>query len=195
MAEKSSPGTRQTDGKNLVFFINSYLYLPFFRLITYFMIFGIVSEMTAVSGVCLIYPTKQYFRGLKKDLCYVYFSMCTLQPACIHYFVSFPCCFHRLINFKDTKTKCRHIKKWTCIKGLCGRCLSEFIDWRYSQSCWYFRPIFVNYCPFNLLSGSPAPTPPPVPLPSVNVQYIQTVCDWEGLGCVESGWRPYSAWG
>jgi hypothetical protein len=25
-------------------------------------------------------------------------------------------------------------------KGLCGRCLSEFTDWRYSQSCWYFDP-------------------------------------------------------
>jgi hypothetical protein len=43
MAEKSSPGTRQTDGKNLVWFgeikrrlakyINAYLYLPFFLLI------------------------------------------------------------------------------------------------------------------------------------------------------------------
>jgi hypothetical protein len=31
-------------------------------------------------------------------------------------------------------------------------CLIEFI-WRYSQSCWYFRPIIVNYCPSNLLSG------------------------------------------
>ncbi len=46
------------------------------------------------------------------------------------------------------------------VKGLCGRCLLEFIDWRYSQSCWYFRPRFVNYWPSNLLSGSP---PPPCP--------------------------------
>jgi hypothetical protein len=23
-------------------------------------------------------------------------------------------------------------------------CLIELIDWRYSQSCWYFRPLFVN---------------------------------------------------
>jgi hypothetical protein len=34
---------------------------------------------------------------------------------------------HRLNNYKDTK--CRLY--W---------CLIEFIDWRYSQSCWYFRP-------------------------------------------------------
>jgi hypothetical protein len=43
MGEKSSPGTRKTDGKNLVWFgeiarklgqiINAYLYLPFFLLI------------------------------------------------------------------------------------------------------------------------------------------------------------------
>jgi hypothetical protein len=34
---------------------------------------------------------------------------------------------HELINYKDTKTKCRVY--W---------CLIEFIDWRYSQSCWHF---------------------------------------------------------
>jgi hypothetical protein len=32
-------------------------------------------------------------------------------------------------------------------------CLSEFKDWRYSQSCWYFSTGFVNYCPANLLTG------------------------------------------
>ncbi len=45
-------------------------------------------------------------------------------------------------------------KKLTCTQGLCGRCLSECIDWRYSQSCWYFRPSFENCCPSILLSGS-----------------------------------------
>jgi hypothetical protein len=50
-----------------------------------------------------------------------------------------------LINYEDTKTKCRLY--W---------CLIEFIDWRYSQSCWNFRPCFVNYSPSNLLSGSPS---------------------------------------
>ncbi len=53
---------------------------------------------------------------------------------------------HRLINYIDTKAKYRHLKYWT-VKGLCGRCLSEFVDWRYSQSCWYFRTSFVNCCP------------------------------------------------
>ncbi len=36
---------------------------------------------------------------------------------------------HGLINYKDTTTKCRLY--W---------CLIEFIDWRYSRSCWYFDP-------------------------------------------------------
>ncbi len=54
---------------------------------------------------------------------------------------------HGLINFKDTRTKCR-LNWW----------LIEFIDWWYSQSCWYFRPSFVNCCPSNLLSGSHPPT-------------------------------------
>ncbi len=60
---------------------------------------------------------------------------------------------HELINCKDTKTKCRLY--W---------CFIEFIDWRYSQSCWYFRPSFVNYCPSNLLSAS---------IYSCNATYVQ----------------------
>ncbi len=76
---------------------------------------------------------------------------------------------HGLINYKNTKTKCRIY--WGLI---------EFIDWRYSHSCWHFRPSFVNCCPSNLLSSSPFTSPPP--LPCVKVQYIQTVCGWEGVG-------------
>ncbi len=52
----------------------------------------------------------------------------------------------------------RHQSKMSSsIKELCGRCSSEFVDCRYSQSCWYFRPSFVNCCPTNLLSGSTLP--------------------------------------
>ncbi len=67
---------------------------------------------------------------------------------------------HGLINYKDAKAKCCHLKTWH-IEGLCGRWLSEYVEWRYSKSCWYFRPSFVNYCPTNLLSGL-IPPPPPV---------------------------------
>jgi hypothetical protein len=55
-----------------------------------------------------------------------------------------------------------------------------FINRRHSQSCWYFRPSCVNYCPSNLLSGSSPP------LPKVKVQYIQTVYGWEAGGEVLS---------
>jgi hypothetical protein len=60
---------------------------------------------------------------------------------------------HGLINYKDTKTKCRLY--W---------CSVEFIDLRYSQSCWNFRPSFVNYCSLTFFLVHP---PPPV-----KVQYI-----------------------
>jgi hypothetical protein len=39
---------------------------------------------------------------------------------------------HGLINYKDTNAKYRHLKNLP-VKGLCGRCLSEFIDWIYSH--------------------------------------------------------------
>ncbi len=57
---------------------------------------------------------------------------------------------HGLINYKDTKTN-----------RLYG-CLIEFIEWRYSQSCWYFRPPFKINVHF--------------------VQFIQTVWGLEGGG-------------
>jgi hypothetical protein len=74
----------------------------------------------------------------------------------------------------DTKAKCRHLKKLTC-KGTLQQGLSEFIDWRNSQSCWYFQPSFVNNCPSNLLSDSP-----PSSLPCVKVEYMLAVCGWWG---------------
>jgi hypothetical protein len=37
-----------------------------------------------------------------------------------------------LINYIDIKAKCGHLKNLP-VKGFCGR----FIDWIYSQSCWY----------------------------------------------------------
>ncbi len=80
-------------------------------------------------------------------------------------------------------------------KNYCkGRCLFELRDWRYSLTVGIFDPglWMMNYCPSNLLSGSP---PPPFPLPCVKIQYIQAVCCWLwgwGEG-VESCERPYSA--
>jgi hypothetical protein len=53
----------------------------------------------------------------------------------------------------------------------------ECIDWRYSQSCWYFRPSFVNYCPSNLPSVSPLPPP------SQSQSTVYTDSVWLGGGC------------
>jgi hypothetical protein len=50
------------------------------------------------------------------------------------------------------------------------------LEIQYSQSCWYFRPSFVSYCPSNLLSIH---LPPPFP-ESMKLKYIQTVCGWRG---------------
>ncbi len=78
-----------------------------------------------------------------------------------------------------------------CISSLYW-CLIEFIDWRYSQSCWYFRPSFVNYCPSNLLSGSP-PHPSP-PSQSQSTEHTESVWLKGGReGGVELCRRPYSA--
>ncbi len=41
-------------------------------------------------------------------------------------------------------------------------CLVEFVDWRYSQSCWYFRPALWHIAP---LTFSPVSS---LPLPCVN---------------------------
>ncbi len=49
---------------------------------------------------------------------------------------------HWLINFIETKAKYRHLQKIDLKRDFAA----EFIDWRYSKSCWYFRPSFVNCC-------------------------------------------------
>ncbi len=45
-------------------------------------------------------------------------------------------------------------------------CLIEFKDWRYSQSCWYFRPLLWTSAPltFSLVHLTPISPPPPHPV-------------------------------
>ncbi len=63
-------------------------------------------------------------------------------------------------------------------------CLLEFIDWRYSQSCWYFRPSFMSYCPSNLLSSSPLPPPPSLCQSTVYTDNVLLGMSWGGgRGC------------
>ncbi len=56
-------------------------------------------------------------------------------------------------------------------------CLIEFIDWRYSESCWYFRPFLETVAPLSSLWSPP-------PLPKVNVYYTDSVCCGGGGGCL-----------
>ncbi len=82
---------------------------------------------------------------------------------------------HGLINYKDNKTKC--LKKLTCE----GTLRQVFIRvYRHSQSCWYFRPSFMNYCPSNLLSRSPFL---PFPVSKYSI-YRQCVAGKGVLSCV-----------
>ncbi len=53
-------------------------------------------------------------------------------------------------------------------------CAIEFIDWRYSQSCWYFRPVLWNSAP---LTFSLVHLYPPPPFPVWISTCIQTVCN------------------
>jgi hypothetical protein len=75
---------------------------------------------------------------------------------------------HGLTNYIETNAKCRHLKKLSC-KGI----LRQVFIRVYSQSCWYFRPSFVNCCPTNL-SGSSL-TPPLFPVWK-SIQYTCIQC-------------------
>ncbi len=77
---------------------------------------------------------------------------------------------HGLLNYKDTNTICRHLKKLTC-KGTLRQVFSGI------YRLLVFSTQLLNYCPCNLLSSSP---PPPRVSPKV-----QTVCGW-----LRSGWGP-----
>jgi hypothetical protein len=103
----------------------------------------------------------------------------------------------RKIRLIKSNATCRHMKKLTS-KGTLRQVFIRVFRLKianlwctlYSQSCWYFRPSFVNCCPSNLLSGS---TRPPIPCAKVQYIYRQCVAHDRGWGVVESLWRPYSA--
>jgi hypothetical protein len=87
---------------------------------------------------------------------------------------------HGLINYIDTKAKCRHLNKIP-VKGLRGRCLSEFIDWRYSQSCWYFRPGSWTVAPLTFsLVKTLLPLPPPSLCEQVYCMHVYSVSGYRG---------------
>ncbi len=67
-------------------------------------------------------------------ICHIAPSLPSLQPVQCTYISTMYCVHHGLINYIDTKAKCRHLKMLIC-KGTLWpvRWLSEFIEWRYSQ--------------------------------------------------------------
>ncbi len=78
----------------------------------------------------------------------------------------------RLCVFKPlTNDLYRNHNKMSLSKNTFDRCLLEFTDWRYRQSCWHFRPRFENCCLSNILFGS---TLPLTPFPCVNKYTVYT---------------------
>jgi hypothetical protein len=118
----------------------------------------------------------------RRNTCYLYKYFLGFLCACIGVNPEWGC--HGLINYI---AKC-HLKKWP-VKGLCGRCLSKFIERRFSQSCWYFLISFVNYCPLTFSL---------VKIPPLHILFL----DGEILHCFFWGfltviallwwWDPYS---
>jgi hypothetical protein len=74
------------------------------------------------------------------------------------------------ISIKTPNPKCRLY--W---------CLIEFIDWGYSKSCWYFRPLWWTsaHLTFSLVH---LPPPPPFPVWIITGVCIHTVCNRRGRG-------------
>jgi hypothetical protein len=103
-------------------------------------------------------------------------------------------CLPLLINTRSLETKLIPMDEGT-IKTQNPKCrlywcLIEFIDWRYSQSCWYFRPL-CELVPLYLLSDLPHPSPTSQSKRTV----YETVfgCGGGGWGGVELCCIPYSA--
>ncbi len=74
---------------------------------------------------------------------------------------------HGLINYIDTRAKCRHLKKLTC-KGTLRQGFIRVYRLGIQSVLLVFRPSFVNCCTSNLLSGSTLP-------PSLHTVKVSTV--------------------
>ncbi len=60
--------------------------------------------------------------------------------------------------------------------------LKEFIDWRYSQSCWHFRPLLWTSASLTFSLVHLPPYPPPFPVWISTRVCIHTVCKGGGIG-------------
>ncbi len=71
--------------------------------------------------------------------------------------------------------------------------LIEFIEWRYSQSCWYFRPLLWTSAPLTFSMFHLPPPLPPFPMWISTGVCIYTVCNGgKGSGCGESKYRIFT---
>jgi hypothetical protein len=66
--------------------------------------------------------------------------------------------WHGLINYIDTKAKCRHLEKITC-KGTLRHVFIRVYRLEIQSVMLVIRPSFVKFCPSNLLSGFNSPPP------------------------------------
>ncbi len=54
-------------------------------------------------------------------------------------------------------------------------CLIKFIDWRYSQSCWYFRPLLWTSAPLTFRFFQESPSPKPLIITLGSFQIFSTI--------------------
>ncbi len=98
---------------------------------------------------------------------------------------------HRWINYKDPRTKCRHLKKLTWKGTLRQMFIRVWKTGNKVSLVGIFDPALWTIAPltFSLVTYPRFPSS----LCLCTVQYIQTVCGWDGVGgVVESCWWPYS---
>jgi hypothetical protein len=68
---------------------------------------------------------------------------------------------HGLIYYKETKLKCRHLRKLTCKWTLRQVFVKVYrLEMQSVMLVFFSRPRFVIVCPSNLFSDSPPPYPP-----------------------------------
>ncbi len=80
---------------------------------------------------------------------------------------------HGLIKYIDSKAKCRYLKKFT-FKGTLRQVFIKVYTLEIQSVMLVFS---TQLCKPSLWVSSPPP-----PFPRVKVQYLKTVCGWEGWG-------------
>ncbi len=85
--------------------------------------------------------------------------------------------YHRLINYIDTKAKCRHLKNWS-VKGLCGRCFIRVYRLNIKSVMLVFSTQLCKTIAFSMVQLSPNP---PSLFEYILYTHVQCV-EWGGGG-------------